>query len=163
MIDLIDESDVKRRHKMKTEYPKIDIKVLKKSLDYEKYIERNYENRENCDKLKIDTLVDVDIGDISKIGYCCGVYVLITRSGRMYIGSSIDIKNRLSRHRSDQEYIFDPIESVIVYVTENIGDAKYLEMNLIRETKPDLNRIRYTNTVYNIKDVIKNLFIYSAN
>lgn len=174
MIDLVDKSDVKYRNKTKTIYPKIDVKVLQKSLEHEKYIEgndgyhrndieRNHEYYENYVKLPTDTLANVDIDDISKIGYCCGIYVLITRSGGTYIGSSTNIKRRLSKHRTSREYILDPIESVIIYVTANIRDAKYLEMNLIREAKPDLNRMLYTSTVYNIKDVMKNLLMYSTN
>lgn len=114
-------------------------------------------------KLPINVAININIDDIWKIGYSCGVYVLITRSGRTYIGSSTNLRGRISNHRSNIEYIFDRIESVIIYATANIKDAKDLEIILIKEIKPDLNRIRYVGTIYGAKDVIKNLFRHSIN
>lgn len=52
---------------------------------------------------------------------------------------------------------------MIIYATANIKDAKDLKIILIKEIKPDLNRVRYVGTVYGAKDVIKNLFMYSIN
>lgn len=62
---------------------------------------------DRCHKIKlpINVPINIDIDDIRKLGYSCGVYVLITRSGRTYIGSSTNIKGRLSYHRSNIEYI----------------------------------------------------------
>lgn len=112
-------------------------------------------------KLPINTMVNVHIDDIRKIGYGCGVYVLITRSGETYVGSSINIKRRVSHHRNNRE--LGRIESVIIFATANIREAKDLEMTIIKEIKPDLNRYLYTSTVYKLKDVIRSFFRYSMN
>ncbi len=111
-----------------------------------------------------NTIVNIEMDDLIKIGDCCGVYVLITKSGRTYVGSSQNIRKRIMNHRCNIEYLFDPIESVIIYVTEDIKSARSLAKTIITDIRPDLN-IRYHDTTMdnNAKYAVRNLFKYSKN
>ncbi len=111
--------------------------------------------------LQIDTIVNIQINDIRRLGHNCGVYILINRSGELYIGSSTNIKNRLKSHRNNRN--FGQLESIIIIATENIEKAKDLEITLIKEMKPDLNKQLYNHLDYKLKYVIRNLFKYSKN
>lgn len=148
MLDIVDELEVKSIDSIT--YPR-SIKRILKNLD------------KGRPKLPINTIISVHINEIKNIGYGCGVYVLITKSGRIYIGSSRNVKNRIYQHRREQEYQFDSIESVIICTTENIRAAVHLEITLIRDIKPDINIRRYDGIDCRIKHAVKNLFLYSKN
>ncbi len=111
-----------------------------------------------------NTIVNIDIDDLIKIGDYCGVYILVTKSGRTYVGSSQNIRKRVIHHRGNIEYLFDPIESVIIYVTEDVKSARGLAKIIITDIRPDLN-IRYHDATMdkNTKYAVRNLFRYSKN
>lgn len=70
-----------------------------------------------------------------------GVYVITTKSGQRYVGSSNDICKRVMSHNSEKgPNITEPIKSVCCYETEHKMDAPILEYSYIRKLKPELNR-----------------------
>lgn len=80
----------------------------------------------------------------------CGTYIITTDEGQ-YIGSSINIVNRLRWHISllnneDLQQFRNairirlPIRLITIYECPNECDAKYLEETLIRELCPMLNK-----------------------
>lgn len=114
--------------------------------------------------LAINTIVNIGIDDVIKIGDYCGVYGLVTKSGRTYVGSSQNIRKRIVNHRGNTEYLFDPIESVIIYTTEDVKSARGLAKTIITDIRPDLNiRCHDTTTDNNTKYAVRNLFRYSKN
>lgn len=153
MTNLVDRSD------MYYISPERRKKLLGKEIDIVK--------KDGCCKedsmLPLNTIINVPIDNVRKMGDGCGIYVLITKLGRTYVGSSQNIKKRVSQHRGNIEYMFDPIESVIICATVDLKSARDLEKTLIIDIFPDLNTARYDNAERKMKRVIKNLFIYSAN
>jgi len=75
-----------------------------------------------------------NIGNLAKIPSRCGVYIITTESGRIYVGASLDMYNRITHHS-----IEEPIRSVNIYLTRNKSDADLLERRLICELDPELN------------------------
>lgn len=71
-----------------------------------------------------------------------GAYVITTKTGKRYVGSSTVFYNRIRSHMNYREgkNVSEPIESVCCYLTGNEADARILEYWLIRELKPELNR-----------------------
>lgn len=63
----------------------------------------------------------------------CGAYIITTNSGKRYIGSSVNVCNRIATHNIRDK------ESISIYLTENIDDAKILERWLIQKLNPELN------------------------
>lgn len=120
-------------------------------------------NRQNeeCIKLPINTMVNIHIDDIWKLGHGCGVYVLINKLGEAYVGSSKNIKNRLSSHRSNQN--FGQLEFATIFATVDMKEARDIEAFLIKEMQPDLNRYKYTDPHTILKYTIRNLLRYSRN
>ncbi len=125
----------------------------------------NIDDKDRRNGLPVNTIVNIQIDDMMKIGHTCGAYVLITKSGRTYVGCSTDIKKRVSHHRTNREYYQDGIESVIVCATENIKDARRLEIILIHDIEPDINTMRYPgkNTKGKMRLMIRGLFVHSRN
>lgn len=71
-----------------------------------------------------------------------GAYVITTKTGKRYIGSSNSLYNRLRSHMDYKESknVPEPVKSVCCYLTNSEVDARILEYWLIRELKPELNR-----------------------
>lgn len=93
---------------------------------------------------KIDVVIDGMIKDDDHTLRRSGAYIVTTESGHIYIGSTKNLRVRLQDHVNKQmkhchTNIFEPIKSVVVYVTDNPIDAKILEYWLIKQLKPQLN------------------------
>lgn len=90
-----------------------------------------------ANKIGIDVVcVKENIDNLADIPCIYGVYVIITESGKIYIGASVDIHSRMAYHRFGAE----GSSSVDMYTTKNKSDAYLLEQYLIRELNPGLNR-----------------------
>lgn len=68
---------------------------------------------------------------------CCGVYIIETDSGKIYVGSSTNIYKRISSQKSG--YIEDHIRIVNIYITKTEIDARSLEQWFIYKLNPELN------------------------
>jgi excinuclease UvrABC nuclease subunit len=73
-----------------------------------------------------------------------GVYGIISnRLEVLYVGSSIDLPNRVPHHLY-QDKLIDHFDKVLLIGIKYIkGDATGLERKYIRDLKPKLNRYRY--------------------
>ncbi len=127
MIELVDKFD------MISIIPERQNRFLEKETKVKK------DGRHKKIVLPVDTTNNIPMDDVRKIEDCCGIYVLITRSGRTYIGSSMNIKRRIRNHRNNIEYLSDIIDTVVIYVTKDVESARKLEKTLIMETRPDIN------------------------
>lgn len=91
-------------------------------------------------KIEIISIMEkVPIGWISDVPDRCGTYVITTQSGKIYVGSSKRIRNRMLTHMYNNVSIIEPIEFVSFYVTKDHMDARILEYALIKELGPELN------------------------
>ncbi len=90
-----------------------------------------------ANKIGIDVVyVKENIDNLAEIPCICGVYIIITESGKIYIDASVDIHSRMAYHRFGAE----GSSSVDIYTTKNKSDAYLLEQYLMRELNPGLNR-----------------------
>lgn len=121
MIELVDKFD------MKSLVPERQVtkKDIKKDSRGKKIV------------LPLNKMINISMENVGKIGDYCGVYVLITRSGKTYVGSSKNIRKRISVHRS--KYLFDQIYEIIIYITGDIESARKLKKIIIMDARPDLN------------------------
>lgn len=126
-------------------------------------VDKEMINHQKKSILAVDTIVNITMDDLIKIEDCGGVYILITKSGRTYIGSSKNIRKRIVGHRGNAEFLFDLIESIIIYVTDNVESARILKKNLIMDMRPDINNIYYDTMDNKTKYAIRNFFRYSRN
>lgn len=71
----------------------------------------------------------------------CGVYIIITESGKRYVGSSTNIYRRIMFHKCNAKFkpFKEPIKSVSVYLVEEEAHARILEKLFIYRLKPELN------------------------
>lgn len=90
---------------------------------------------------------------VSIIEHTVGVYIFYIRdekgdeTNNIYIGSSINIKRRMIDHVKKYS-----IYKINFYVTETIGEARSLEILLIKNLRPDLNKILYVTNIHKIED-----------
>lgn len=94
----------------------------------------------------------------------CGAYIITTKSGKRYVGSSTNIFERMRCHVyigdiRRGKYIKEAIMSIGVYLTENYKDARVLERWLIYGLDPELNLLKPltlggTKTVQLGRDVV---------
>lgn len=75
--------------------------------------------------------------DINSIPNSCGVYIIETKSRKRYIGSSINVSNRVSAQKN--RYVEDPINTISIYMTKNESEARLLEQWFIYKFNPELN------------------------
>lgn len=90
-----------------------------------------------ANKIGVDIIcVKENICDINPttIPSGCGVYIITTESGRMYVGTSLDIYNRVVCHNIEES-----IRSISIYLTGNKSDANLLERYIICELNPEIN------------------------
>ncbi len=92
--------------------------------------------------------------NLTSVPVSCGVYIITTKSGRIYIGSSSNIYKRVMRHNIYTD-AGESIVSVNIYVTNDKYDAFLLERRLIWELNPELNIQKPISLSYgaNIKTV----------
>lgn len=64
----------------------------------------------------------------------CGAYMIITKSGKRYIGSSENLRKRLFSHNNKD------IKYIELYITDTVECARSLESDLILDLKPELNK-----------------------
>lgn len=92
----------------------------------------------------IDKIKNIDIANIPHDRYC-GVYVIIAKKGDSYIGSSIDIFERLRAHILEGDLFrknLQKIGCINVYITKNEYDARTVESILLEDIKPKLNILK---------------------
>ena len=148
---------------LKYHIPKIKVLVYGESIYITDSPEVRYDNRHtkyplgNMHKHKFDfkikRLHETDFRNYKNCGMSstiipeCGVYILTTEEGQ-YIGSSINVCNRLRQHVSLssnlQQFrntikIRSPIKLITIYECLGEGYARYLEEKLIDELHPTLN------------------------
>lgn len=90
----------------------------------------------------------VFINEINKIPDSCGIYILTTKNGKIYIGRSAKIMHRIRGH---MRWISpdNPIVLISIYITKNIEQAIFKERQMIIELKPELNKnYPYKNRVW---------------
>lgn len=121
-IKLIPEEDQNKRRK-KGIYDIVDI-----SLDKDMFINIKY------------GILEVCIKGCVNIPQCCGAYVITTKSGYLYIGSSRNVYRRI-KQQVIRSGMIEPIEKIRVYIVETPFDAKILEYWLMKELKPQLNSL----------------------
>lgn len=99
----------------------------------------------------IEVIYAYDISDINSktVPDHCGAYIITTKSGRRYIGSSVNIYNRIKYHVTNRE---EQIINVSVYLTDDEIDARNIERYLLYKFRPELNvhkplTLGKTNTV----------------
>ena len=80
---------------------------------------------------------DISIENIDQIPDHCGMYVIKTESGKMYIGCSSKINSRIYSHKYSGKFLSDPISTISVYLTENKEDGLLLESKYIKFFEPD--------------------------
>ena len=112
---------------------------------------------------KLKTCMGYSIDNIDFILKECGAYILY-RNGKMYIGSSGDVRRRVKNHtyKYSEEVIYGKISHIETFITRNLKDSKILERILIKELDPELNfcgkrgkcHIRWS--INNDKIIIKN-------
>lgn len=146
MIELIDEKDVIN--------PKGIIKVgniFVKTMDIE----------------IMSIMEDVPIEWISDVPDYCGAYIITTKLGKSYVGSSKRLYTRLMSHIYSNIHTIEPIESVSFYFTKDHIDSRILEYVLIRELRPELNidtldrnkdNVSYTEELLRSNDNIRVIF-----
>lgn len=90
------------------------------------------------DKSGIEIIYADNISDINSktVPDHCGAYIITTKSGRRYIGSSVNIHNRIKYHITNRE---EQIINVNVYLTDDETDARNLERYLLYKFRPELN------------------------
>lgn len=89
-----------------------------------------------ADSLKIDIIyIDVDIPIFNKkrIPDHPGIYILTDHLGKRYIGASENIFNRQKYHHIKN------VDTIDVFLTEDVLWALHLERYLIHELNPELN------------------------
>lgn len=69
----------------------------------------------------------------------CGVYMITTKSGKRYIGSSVNIYNRIKYHMANRD---EQIITVDIYLTEDESDARDLEHWFLYMLRPELNTLK---------------------
>lgn len=79
----------------------------------------------------------------------CGVYIIYFKSGKIYIGSTSNVKRRIYQHLCS--YRCDNIQSVSVIIMENIYDTLKLEYKLIKTFDPNI----LYNVIFVIGGIIK--------
>jgi len=126
-IKLISEEDQNTKRKKKWKYDAADI-----PLDKDMSINIKY------------GLLEIQVEDYINIPQCCGAYVITTKSGYIYIGSSRNVRRRIVEHIKQQvthqsPSIIEPIEKIRVYIVETPFDARIVEFWLMKELKPQLN------------------------
>lgn len=80
--------------------------------------------------------VKENMDNLAEIPCICGVYIITNKSGKIYIGASVDVHSRMTYNGSVER----TISSVSIYATRNKSDAYTLEQYLIRKLNPGLNR-----------------------
>ena len=97
--------------------------------------------------LRIDVRVtgateNVPASELSTLPTGPGAYVLTTRSGKRYVGSSTSLRGRIRTHVEAPQHpnLDGPVEYASCYTTETEADAPLLEYALIRDLEPELNR-----------------------
>lgn len=83
----------------------------------------------------IDAIKGIPIEEKSWIPEDCGVYIITTTDGDLYVGASSNILTRISHHHIKN------IETIDVYLT---SDYQKLEKWFIHQIKPCLNVILYS-------------------
>ena len=126
-IKLIPEEDQDTKRRKKWIYDATEI-----SLDKDMSINIKY------------GILEIQIEDYIHLPQCCGAYVITTKSGYLYVGSSRNVRRRIVEHIKQQvtrqsSSIIEPIEKIRVYVVETPFDARILEFWLMKELKPRLN------------------------
>lgn len=114
------------------------------SLCFKCYRKSRGELRKSCIVIWIDIKIisydkDICIDDIHRVPTCCGVYIITDVFGDRYVGSSNDISNRISDHKSNHR-IVAPVKLIDYYETKDVLDARILEYYFIRKLSPELNR-----------------------
>lgn len=120
----------------RTKYPSGNMHKHKFDFKVKRLCETDFRNYKNC-----------GISDTIIPG--CGVYIITTEEGR-YIGSSVNICNRLRQHVSMsnnqdlQQFrntvrVRSTIKLITIYECPDIDHARYLEDRLVTELHPRLN------------------------
>lgn len=105
----------------------------------------NKEIKNIREKTGIDIIyVDENVCNSMLIPEHCGVYIITTKSGKRYVGSSKNILKRLYHHVSidnirEGKHIKEPITSISVYLTDDERGARLLEHWFMLELDPELN------------------------
>lgn len=93
------------------------------------------------DNMKIDIIgIMEDLSDVNMIPERHGTYIITARSGKRYIGSSINVSRRMRQHRSYPYWSKDPIKTITVLLTWDEIDARRVEDFLISELDPEINK-----------------------
>jgi len=132
-IRLLFKDEIKKEYKEKKDLAKREKKCIKHSIKgFDKYmfsvLIRSYKY--------IIIYIDENIDIAGSIPDGCGIYLFNTDLGH-YIGSSLNIKERIMKHR----YKYD-IKSVNVYLTDKLCDARIIENELILRCRPELNKLK---------------------
>ncbi len=94
--------------------------------------------------VKISKVIkDVPENEMSSIPNCNGAYVIKVESGKLYVGSSKSLRNRISQHKYELDpniSTSDKIVSTCYYKTTSHVEARIIENWLIREINPELNK-----------------------
>lgn len=80
---------------------------------------------------------DIYYIDPEKVPDHCGVYIITTKSGKRYIGSSVNLRRRAMS--CIKNIGRDDVASLGAYLTENEKDARILERWFLFSSKPELN------------------------
>lgn len=135
-----------------------------RSLIQERFSKEKIVKKDNISRkivLPLNKAINISMENITKIGDYCGVYILFTRSGGTYVGNSKNIRKRILFHRS--KYLFDQIDEIIIYITEDIESARKLKKIVIMDVRPDLNNRYYNYIMDNSVRYVVNLFRNSKN
>ena len=111
-----------------TRYPSGNMHKHKFYFEIKRLHENDFRNYKNC-------------GISSTIIPECGVYIITTEEGQ-YIGSSINVCNRLRQYVSlsnNEDLSRLPIKLITIYECSGIDHTRYLEGKLIAELHPRLN------------------------
>lgn len=145
MLNIVHEYDVKPKIRVSRHY--MDEGGFTKKIDIDIFDDISKNNLTNIKKILakninidiVSIMENVPIGWTSDVQDSCGTYIITTQSGKIYVGSSKRVRNRILTHMYNNVSITEPIESVSFYITKDHIDARILEYILIKELKPELN------------------------
>jgi len=109
----------------------------------------NIENKKTITIEIPQVIKDIPEKKLSTIPNCCGAYVIKVKSGKIYVGSSKTLRNRILQHKDKFDpniSISDKIISTCYYKTNTHQEARIMENWLIREINPELNKTNKINS-----------------
>lgn len=119
-----------------------DYNILPKRI--EDIVQKSYPKNASIENIipkniSVTRCIDnMTIENIKNIPHMPGTYILQFTDGECYIGSSVDLRIRLMRHRS---HLSNFISRISICETQDVIDASILEVIFIKILKPKYNRV----------------------